>query len=98
MVTKSADIRRVRAGRACVAGAVAASWLLLNLSAASAYSEKVNQSCNDDYLSYCSQHSLGSSALRYCFESNRGNLSQRCISALVDAGEVPRKYLSDRRK
>jgi hypothetical protein len=61
--------------------------------AADAYSEKVKRACSADYASLCSQYKHGSSQLRRCFESNRKVLSSTCVSALVDAGEVPAKYL-----
>lgn len=66
---------------------------VLSASAASAYSPKVKKACAGDYQNYCSQYLPDSSQLRRCFESNRKGLSQHCISALVDAGEVPARYL-----
>jgi hypothetical protein len=69
-----------------------ATLLALN-TAADAYSRKVRNACSSDYASLCSQYKQGSSQLRRCFESNRKVLSQECISALVDAGEVPARYL-----
>jgi hypothetical protein len=61
--------------------------------AANAYSERVKKACSADYASLCSQYKQSSSQLRRCFESNRSVLSSKCISALVDAGEVPARYL-----
>ncbi len=58
-----------------------------------AYTEKVKKACNDDYYSLCSQYPPESTELRRCFESNRKILKRVCINALVDAGEVPAKYL-----
>jgi hypothetical protein len=60
---------------------------------ANAYSENVRKACAADYTSLCSQYPKGSTKLRRCFESNRKVLSNDCISALVDAGEVPARYL-----
>lgn len=57
-----------------------------------AYSKKVDSACAGDYQSYCSQYTPKSAAMRRCFESNRKNLSRTCINALIDAGQVPRKY------
>ena len=57
-----------------------------------AYSDRVNASCQNDYYSFCSQHPVGSTTLRRCMEANGRSLSQRCVNALVDAGEIPRKY------
>ncbi len=82
--------------RACglAAGIAVLAMASLGTSTVWAYSETVNSRCGDDYHTYCRQHALGSTELRYCFEANRNKLSQSCITALVDAGEVPRKYLS----
>jgi hypothetical protein len=64
---------------------------------ASAYSAKVRKACAGDYQNFCSQYQPDSTELRRCFESNRKGLSHFCITALVDAGEVPAKYLKKRR-
>lgn len=89
---------RCPGGRTVTSLALAAASILAVMTTVQAYSDNVNQNCNDDYFSYCKQHALNSTPLRYCFEANRDKLSQRCINALVDAGEVPRKYLGERRK
>lgn len=60
--------------------------------AAFAYSDKVEASCTDDYFKYCSSHEAGSTAMRRCMEANGKSLSRKCINALVDSGEVPRKF------
>lgn len=74
----------------CVALAATA---VLSASGASAYSRKVENACSSDYQNYCSQYAPKTAALRRCFESNRKSLTRTCINALIDAGEVPRKYL-----
>ena len=61
-----------------------------------AYSEKVKQACSADYGSLCAKYKEGSSELRRCFESNRRVLSVDRVQALVNAGEVPAKYLKQR--
>jgi hypothetical protein len=50
-----------------------------------------------DYFSYCSQHEVGSQALRQCMRQAGPKLSKRCIGALVAAGEVSQVEV-DRRK
>jgi hypothetical protein len=65
--------------------------------AANAYSKKVKDACAGDYQNFCSLYAPDSTELRRCFESNRKGLSHICITALVDAGEVPAKYLKKRR-
>lgn len=60
---------------------------------AHAYSARVKKACAGDYQNFCAQYRPESSQARACFESNRKSLSKFCITALVDAGEVPKKYL-----
>jgi len=57
------------------------------------YTAKVRQACSGDYQSFCSQYPADSTELRRCFESNRKGLSHYCVTALIDAGEVPARYL-----
>lgn len=61
--------------------------------AALAVTRKIRKECAGDYDQFCSQYSPDSTETSRCFESNRKNLSRPCIRALVDAGEVPAKYL-----
>jgi hypothetical protein len=61
--------------------------------AANAYSAKVKDACAGDYQNFCAQYLPDSTELRRCFESNRKGLSHICVTALIDAGEVPAKYL-----
>lgn len=58
-----------------------------------AFSKRVKNACGFDYQDFCSQYDPNSSAVRRCFESNRKSLSKGCVRALVDAGEVPAKYI-----
>jgi hypothetical protein len=60
---------------------------------ASAYSDRVQNNCKGDYLTFCSSHAIGSTGMRQCMESNGKDLSPRCVSALVDAGQIPKKYV-----
>jgi len=57
-------------------------------SEAGAVSARVRMACAGDYFSYCSQHSLSSPGVRQCMRANGLRLSDRCVSALVAAGEV----------
>ncbi len=76
---------------------LAASAVAIVNTSASAYSTKVKDACSADYGSLCAKYKQGSSELRRCFESNRRVLSTECVQALVDAGEVPARYLKDRK-
>jgi hypothetical protein len=69
--------------------------LLVTLSAlagghseAGAVSARVKMACAGDYFSYCSQHSPSSPGVRQCMRANGLRLSERCVSALLAAGEV----------
>ena len=53
-----------------------------------AVSRAVRKACRADYLSFCSQHEVGSSALRGCMKKNRYKLSDGCTNALLESGEV----------
>ena len=67
--------------------------LVAAASAVQAYSDQVVENCTEDYFAYCKQHMPESVEVRYCMEAHRNELSKRCVQALIDAGEVPRKYL-----
>jgi len=75
---------------------LAAACALLGLSGvARAWDENIVINCTDDYFAYCKQHSPESAELRYCMEAHRNELSKQCVKALLDAGEVPKKYLAN---
>lgn len=76
-----------------LSAAAAAGVALLLTAPALAYSAKVRQACAGDYQNFCSQYAPDSTELRRCFESNRKGLTRICVTALVDAGEVPARYL-----
>jgi hypothetical protein len=73
--------------------ALAAALAVLSATGAEAYSRKVKDACAGDYQNFCAQYVPESAQARSCFESNRKSLSKICIAALVDAGQVPAKYL-----
>jgi intergrase/recombinase len=73
--------------------ALTVSFASLSVTGAEAFSEKVRKACAGDYQNFCAQYIPESNEVRRCFESNRKGLTKICISALVDAGEVPAKYL-----
>ncbi len=61
---------------------------------ANAYSRRVKSACKGDFYRFCPSYKIGSSKLRSCMRSAGGNISRRCVDALANAGEVPRKYHS----
>lgn len=66
-------------------------------SEAGAVSLTVKLACANDYYAYCSQHVPGSVGVRQCMRAHGSQLSQRCVGALIAAGEVS-KVEVDRRK
>jgi hypothetical protein len=66
---------------------------LMSAGAARAWNDEIVKNCADDYFTYCKQHDPDGPEVRYCMEAHRTKLSKQCIQALVDAGEVPKRYL-----
>jgi hypothetical protein len=64
---------------------------------AGAVSLGVKLACASDYYSYCSQHSPGSAGVRQCMRSHGPQLSNRCINALIGAGEVSKAEVDRKR-
>ena len=79
--------------RATLTIAGACAGLVLIAAAAQAYSPEVRRNCIGDYQNYCAQYAPGTKEVRKCFERNRKALSKGCKSALLAAGEVPKKYV-----
>lgn len=50
-----------------------------------AVSQAVKDACREDYLKYCSQHEIGSDALRGCMSDAFDKLSEPCVSAILDS-------------
>ena len=82
-----------RARKVCAHAAGAA----MGLAAASAfaYGPKVERACKADYYRFCPNYQLNTPALRTCMEAKSQQLSPVCISALLDAGEVDKKFLKN---
>ena len=61
-----------------------------------AVSQRVKHACKSDYFRHCPAYAVGSPQLRTCMTKagKRKQLSRRCMRALIDGGEVPRKYLT----
>jgi hypothetical protein len=84
--------------RALAAGISVSMLALAGLAAAPsamAWSDDIINHCTGDYLTYCKEHSPESAEVRYCMEAHRNQISKQCIQALLDAGEVPKKYLAN---
>jgi hypothetical protein len=66
--------------------------------AANAYSGRVKSACKTDFYKFCPSYKLDTPELRACMRAVGGNISSRCLDALADSGEIPRKYHSSQRK
>lgn len=64
---------------------------------ANAVSLSVKLACASDYYAYCSQHGVGTPGVRSCMRANGPRLSNRCVNALIGAGEVSRAEVNRRR-
>ncbi len=62
------------------------------------YSARVKSACKTDFYKFCPSYKLESAELRECMRGAGFNISPRCLDALADAGEIPRKYHSSQRK
>src|SRR5262245_43577285 len=72
------------------------SFIVLAFSVNHAYavSLAVKLACRDDYFAHCSMHAVGTPGVRQCMRAVGPRLSQRCISALADAGEIGKKKMA----
>lgn len=77
-----------------VAGAVSALVALavlgLSASPSAAVSSRVRSACAGDYQTFCPAYPPESAKARQCMRQVGKRLSQHCIDALADAGEIPR--------
>ncbi len=82
--------------RTIAAAAIAASIIAGITTQASAASLAVELACAADYYSYCSQHDPDGPGVRSCMRANGPKLSNRCIKALVAAGEVSKSEVESK--
>jgi hypothetical protein len=60
--------------------------------------QEESQYCAYDYRQYCGQDGLGSQLLALCMSQHGKELSEQCIQALIDAGEVTKTEVEEREK
>jgi hypothetical protein len=60
-----------------------------------AISEALKKACDSDYLAYCSQHKVGTMALRSCMKTHRHMLGDTCIKAIGKSGEATQAEIND---
>ena len=73
---------------AAVFAAISAVTLILLPAAYAAVTERVKQDCRGDYQRYCKDYAVGSEGLRACMSRSSRKLSNMCVAALVDGGEM----------
>jgi hypothetical protein len=80
--------------RNAVAATVAIATFALLASEAGAVSSRVRSACQKDYYRFCPKYEVGTPQLKNCMSQagRRRALTPRCLDALIDAGDVPRKY------
>ena len=73
-----------------IAAACAVSAFVFTLLPAEAgnITERMKRDCKSDYNRYCKKYKLGSEGLRACMSRSIKKVSNRCIVALVDGGEM----------
>ena len=60
--------------------------------------ERQKRDCRGDYQRYCNAYGLGTEGLRACMSRSFKKLTNSCVAALVDAGEVSQKQANSVRK
>jgi hypothetical protein len=57
---------------------------------AMAFSRATEKACQSDYKRLCPSYQNDTADLRYCMEANARSISERCLRAAVNNGDVPR--------
>lgn len=71
---------------------IALAALSLSYAPSMAVSAKIRSACAGDYQAFCPAYDPNSAKARQCMRQVGKRLSQHCIDALADAGEIPRSY------
>jgi hypothetical protein len=79
---------KTKYGTAAGAALFAFTFILVPALAANAVTEREKRDCPKDYHAYCGDYGLGTEALRACMSRNIKKISNVCVAALVDAGEL----------
>src|SRR5262245_46840577 len=79
-----------------LATVIALSTVGFHANQASSASLAVQLACATDYYAYCSKHDPDGPGVRGCMRANGNKLSQRCVNALVAAGEVSKAEVERR--
>jgi len=79
-----------------LAAAIALSSVAVHSNQASAVSLGVQLACATDFYAYCSKHDPDSAGARSCMNANGAKLSNRCVNALIGAGEISKAEVERR--
>ncbi len=79
-----------------LAAAIALGSVAIHSSQASAVSLSVQLACATDYYAYCSKHDPDGPGVRGCMRAAGPKLSDRCVNALIGAGEVSKAEVERR--
>jgi len=94
--SETASRTAFKTAHACRAAALVLVFSAFSISEAPAIGPRVKLACAGDYFAYCSQHPVGSAALRQCMRDAGPKLSKRCVNALVAEGEVSEEEVARR--
>jgi len=75
-----------------------AALLAMVLPSAAKYSDVVKGACKNDYKRFCSAYAVGDPGLRKCIDKAGASLSRRCVTTLVNSGEVSYQRATQRWK
>ena len=73
-----------------------AALLAMIVPSAAQYSKAVKGACKNDYKRFCSVYAVNDPGLRKCMDKAGPSLSRRCVTTLVNAGEVSYKRATQR--
>ena len=62
------------------------------------YSHAVQVACSTDYRKHCAEYGLETEGLRVCMDKVAERLSETCVNALVNAGEVSKADVERRKR
>jgi hypothetical protein len=79
---------KTKYGTAAGAALFVFAFILVPAAVAGVVTEREKRDCPNDYHKYCGEYGLGTEGLRACMSRNIKKISNVCVAALVDAGEM----------
>ena len=62
------------------------------------YSHAVQVACSTDYRKHCAEYGLETEGLRVCMDKVAERLSETCVNALLNAGEISKVDVERRKR